>query len=179
MEGNRIALVGADDLPPGRRPIVYPGCAIIPGFVNAHAHLELTLFHGLLENLSFSDWIARLVRLKYQKCTRDALKVSAQLGAMEMLRAGITTVGEVMDVGTGWEAMLEFGLQGVAYQEVFGPAEGAAPEALRALAGESRAFTAGRKRQPSGLASRPMRHTPSQRGSMRACATTPGATDCA
>ena len=38
-----------------------------------------------------------------------------------------------MDVGTGWEAMLEFGLQGVAYQEVFGPAEAAAPEALRAL----------------------------------------------
>ena len=50
-----------------------------------------------------------------------------------MLRAGITTVGEVMDVGTGWEAMLEFGLQGVAYQEVFGPAEAAAPEALRAF----------------------------------------------
>ena len=39
--------------------------------------------------------------MKYEKCTRDALKVSAQLGVLEMLRAGITTVGEVMDVGTG------------------------------------------------------------------------------
>jgi cytosine/adenosine deaminase-related metal-dependent hydrolase len=132
-EGDRIAFVGAEDLPQAVETIVYPGCAIIPGFVNTHAHLELTLFHGLLDNLSFPDWIARLVRLKYQNCTQEALKVSAQLGVLEMLRAGITTVGEVMDVGTGWEAMLEFGLQGVAYQEVFGPAEAAAPEALRAL----------------------------------------------
>ena len=122
---------------------VYPGCAIIPGFVNAHAHLELTLFHGLLENLSFSDWIARLVRLKYQKCTRDALKVSAQLGATEMLRAGVTTVGEVMDAGTGWEAMLEVGLQGVAYQEVFGPAESTAPASPPSAAGEDRGSSQG------------------------------------
>jgi 5-methylthioadenosine/S-adenosylhomocysteine deaminase len=121
------------DLPQAAETIVYPGCAVIPGFVNTHAHLELTLFHRLLDNLSFPDWIARLVRLKYQNCTQEALKVSAQLGVLEMLRAGITTVGEVMDVGTGWEAMLEFGLQGVAYQEVFGPAEAAAPEALRGL----------------------------------------------
>jgi cytosine/adenosine deaminase-related metal-dependent hydrolase len=50
-----------------------------------------------------------------------------------MLKGGVTTVGEVMDIGTGWEAMLEFGLQGVAYQEVFGPAETTASEAMRAL----------------------------------------------
>jgi 5-methylthioadenosine/S-adenosylhomocysteine deaminase len=50
-----------------------------------------------------------------------------------MLRAGVTTVGEVMDVGTGWDAMLEFGLQGIAYQEVFGPAEESADGALSAL----------------------------------------------
>ena len=48
---------------------------------------------------------------------------SARLGAVEMLRAGVTCVGEVMDLGTSWEAMREFGLQGIAYQEVFGPAE--------------------------------------------------------
>jgi 5-methylthioadenosine/S-adenosylhomocysteine deaminase len=53
-----------------------------------------------------------------------------------MLRAGVTTVGEVMDIPTGWEAMLEFGLQGVAYQEAFGPADETAAEALRTLQGK-------------------------------------------
>jgi 5-methylthioadenosine/S-adenosylhomocysteine deaminase len=71
--------------------------------------------------------------MKYKVCTRDELKASARLAATEMLRAGVTTIGEVMDFPTGWEAMLEFGLQGVAYQEVFGPGEATAPEALRTL----------------------------------------------
>jgi aminodeoxyfutalosine deaminase len=133
VESGRIVSVSPEAIPDVVERVVYPGCAILPGFVNAHVHLELTLFHGLLDDLSFPNWIAKLVRMKYQMCTRDALKVSAQLGAIEMLRAGITTVGEVMDVETGWEAMREFGLQGVAYQEVFGPAPEIAGQALQSL----------------------------------------------
>ena len=133
VENGRIAHVGPDSSTPGPERIVYPGCAIVPGFVNAHAHLELTLFRGLLGDLTFPEWISKLVRMKYQMCTSEALKVSAQLGAIEMLRGGVTTVGEVMETGAGWEAMREFGLQGIAYQEVFGPAEGMAAEALRGL----------------------------------------------
>jgi 5-methylthioadenosine/S-adenosylhomocysteine deaminase len=38
-----------------------------------------------------------------------------------------------MDVGTGWEAVLEFGLQGIVYQEAFGPADSSAEQALREL----------------------------------------------
>ena len=133
VEGDRIASVGTGPPPPNARRATYAGCAILPGFVNAHAHLELTLFQGLLENLTFADWIARLVHIKYQRCTPDAFRVSARLGAAQMIRAGVTAVGEVMDIGTGWDAMLEFGLQGVAYQEVFGPAETMAAEAMASL----------------------------------------------
>jgi aminodeoxyfutalosine deaminase len=35
-----------------------------------------------------------------------------------------------MDLGTAWQAMREFGLQGIAYQEVFGPADTQADQAL-------------------------------------------------
>jgi len=133
VDGNRIVSVGTGEIPQGVEQVAHPGCAIIPGFVNAHAHLELTLFRDVLHDLSFPDWIRRLTRLKYDKCTREALSASARLGAIEMLQAGVTTVGEVMDIPTGWEAMLEFGLQGVAYQEVFGPAQSTAAEALRGL----------------------------------------------
>ena len=133
VEHGRIVLVGPRDEVLGLERVRYPGCVLIPGFVNTHAHLELTIFHGLLENLAFGDWIAKLVRIKYSALDRDALRASARLGALEMLHAGITTVGEVMDAGTGWEAMREFGLQGVAYQEVFGPGDDTAPESLHGL----------------------------------------------
>jgi 5-methylthioadenosine/S-adenosylhomocysteine deaminase len=143
VDNGRISKVGIAAKIPGTPRVRFPGCAIVPGFVNAHAHLELTIFRGLFENLAFTDWIQNLVRLKYQVLTREDFRISAQLGAMEMLRAGVTTVAEVMDIGTGWEAMQQFGLQGIAYQEVFGPAESAVAEAMKSLQGKIETCRAG------------------------------------
>src|SRR4051812_43535497 len=111
----------------------FPGCAIIPGFVNAHAHLELTVLRGFLEDMPFDSWIPRLTRAKYQQLSRLDLLQSARLGAIEMLRAGVTCVAEVMDLGVSWQAMREFGLRGIAYQEVFGPSEDQTEEAMADL----------------------------------------------
>jgi len=113
--------------------VLFPGCAIIPGFVNAHSHLELTMLRGFLEGLPFATWISRLTRTVLQELSRPDLLCSARLGCIEMIRAGVTCVGEVMNFGVAWEAMREAGLQGVAYQEVFGPADGQAAEALGGL----------------------------------------------
>ena len=120
----------------------FTGCALLPGFVNVHTHLELTILRGFLENLSFATWIRRLTRTKYEHLSRTDLLLSARLGAMECLLAGVTTVGEVMDIGTGWDAMTEFGLRGVAYQEVFGPSEDASGSAARGLERKLQQFRA-------------------------------------
>ncbi|PYS01721.1 MAG: hypothetical protein DMG16_11570 [Acidobacteria bacterium] len=117
----------------GRNVRTFRGCAIIPGFVNAHSHLELTILRGFLEDLRFSEWIPKLTHVKYQHLGRDEMLASARLGCVEMIRAGVTCLGEVMDLGTAWQAMREFGLQGIAFQEVFGPAETQADQALADL----------------------------------------------
>ncbi len=129
VENGRIAHSNG----PATDRVYFPGCAIIPGFVNAHTHLELTVLRGYLDDLPFQAWIPRLTRAKYQQLSREQLLVSARLGAIEMIRAGVTCLGEVMDLGTAWQAMREFGLQGVAYQEVFGPAESRCDAAIAEL----------------------------------------------
>ncbi len=131
VDGDRIVRVETS-APEG--PVEdFSGCALIPGFVNTHTHLELTVMRGFLENLPFASWIRQLTRTKYECLSRDDLEVSARLGALECLEAGVTCVGEVMDIGSGWDAMRETGLRGVAYQEVFGPGEDSAEESAADL----------------------------------------------
>src|SRR3954471_14437760 len=122
VENGRIVDIGVG-LPLTGERIHLPGCAIVPGFVNAHAHLELTILRGFLEDLEFIRWIKTVTASKRETLSRDDMLISARLGAVEALAAGVTCVGEVMDLGTSWQAMREYGLQGVAYQELFGPAD--------------------------------------------------------
>ena len=132
VERDTVAGVGPNVFANAKR-VSFPGCAIIPGFVNAHAHLELTILRGFLEDMPFDSWIPRLTRAKYQQLSRDEMLQSARLGSIEMLRAGVTCLAEVMDLGVSWQAMREFGLRGVAYQEVFGPAVSQCDEAMAGL----------------------------------------------
>ena len=104
-------------------------CALIPGLVNAHTHLELTVFRGLLEDLTFREWIVRLQGMKVAVMTPERFLDSARWGIAEGVRAGITTYADSCDSGMVLEAMRERGVRGIMYQEVFSPT--ADPNAVR------------------------------------------------
>ena len=111
----------------------YPTAALMPGFVNVHAHLELSILRGYLEGLSFWRWIRELTKTKYEVLTYDDILVSSLLGAIEAIQAGITTIADPMDLGGTLEAVLSTGLRGVLYQEVFSPRPEDADDALKKL----------------------------------------------
>src|SRR5205085_10789451 len=120
VENGRIAFVGERAKAPKGVDTELGDALLMPGLVNVHTHLELTVLRGFLEDLDFARWIMRLNAVKRAVLDRDRLMDSARLGIMEGLRGGITTYADTCDTGVAFDALLEAGVRGIMYQEVFG-----------------------------------------------------------
>jgi cytosine/adenosine deaminase-related metal-dependent hydrolase len=97
----------------------HEGCVIVPGFVNAHSHIEYAVYAGFGDGLPFVPWIGIHVRRKQALDDVDMLAI-ATVGAHECLRSGITTIGDCSFSGAAATAAASTGLRAIAYLEVFG-----------------------------------------------------------
>ncbi len=133
VENGKIVYVGpASDAPVGQA-VELGDALILPGLVNAHTHLELTVMRGFLEDLSFVDWIGKLRRGRNEVLTAESLLDSARMGINEGIRAGVTCYADTCSTGIVMQAMREAGVRGIMYQEVFAPAPEGADAALADL----------------------------------------------
>jgi 5-methylthioadenosine/S-adenosylhomocysteine deaminase len=118
IEDGRIAAVGAaEELGEGTR---YDDAVIVPGFVNAHSHLEYAVYGGFGDGLGdFAEWITLHIQRKARIDWAAYVDV-AKFGAAQCLASGITTVGDCSYSGAAAFACAELGLRGTVYLEVFG-----------------------------------------------------------
>jgi cytosine/adenosine deaminase-related metal-dependent hydrolase len=106
---------------------------IIPGLVNAHAHLELTGLAGQLANLgSFSSWIRGLVAAR-SALGLDDVRAALGSGARQALAGGTTLLADVSSLGVSQEVLELETLGKVVFEEVIGFRPELAPQALASL----------------------------------------------
>jgi 5-methylthioadenosine/S-adenosylhomocysteine deaminase len=148
IEGNKIAAVGAAAEITARFPQAavtdFGASVVLPGLVNAHSHLELTVMRGFLEREEhdFFAWLRKLTIARMAMAVDD-LSVSAACGAIEAVRAGITCVGDSSSMATQtMQAIREIGLRGIVYQESFGPDPNVAEQSVANLRRELEAMRA-------------------------------------
>jgi cytosine/adenosine deaminase-related metal-dependent hydrolase len=122
FEDGRITAVGTRaELGSGDH---FGDAVIVPGFVDAHSHLEYSSYAGFGDGLSFPAWIGLHVERKRRLGQAD-ISALARAGAAACLRSGITTVGDCSFSGAAAGACAELGLRAIVYLEVFG-ADGSA-----------------------------------------------------
>ena len=122
VSGDKISGVGR--VPEGfnaDRVIDGTGKMLIPGLVNAHTHVYMTLFRNSADDLDFTDWLFGRILPIEDKLTYDDFYYGTLLGYMEMLATGTTTsldMGIAIDAApnaqqkSGIRAVLSRGLTG-------------------------------------------------------------------
>jgi len=102
----RIAALG-DGVTTGlARVIDARGCAVVPGFVQAHVHLCQTLMRGMADDLALLDWLRNRIWPLEAAHDERTLAASAELGLVEAMLGGTTTL---LDMGTvhGHDAVMD------------------------------------------------------------------------
>jgi 5-methylthioadenosine/S-adenosylhomocysteine deaminase len=99
IAGDTIQVVAAlDDLPRGltaRRTIHADGKVLIPGLINGHSHIAMTLFRGFVEDLVLHEWLERVWQYELTQLTEDAVRAGSKLAFAEMIRSGVTCVHDM------------------------------------------------------------------------------------
>ena len=96
------------------------GKIILPGFVNAHSHLELTGFRGKIEKgLPFTDWARKVVSIR-KDITENEIATAIKDGLNELISSGVTTAGDFSQTGITAKILNERGLRGTVFLEFSG-----------------------------------------------------------
>lgn len=78
-----------------KETVTCPDHVIIPGLVNAHTHVPMTLLRGLNDDLRLDVWLGYLMPVERKFVTPDFVRLGTRLACAEMIRSGITAFADM------------------------------------------------------------------------------------
>ena len=107
VAGGRIEALGAGlPVPPQAEVLDGSDRLLLPGLVNAHYHSHDVLCRGLFEELPLDMWLLYSSAMGAARSVEE-LRVRTLLGAVENLRAGVTTVQDMVALAPCDEASVQ------------------------------------------------------------------------
>ncbi len=97
VQGDSIAAIGPDAAAlEARETIDCGGRVVMPGLVNAHTHVPMTLLRGLADDLRLDVWLMGYMMPVEREFVNPAfVRLGTQLGCAEMIRSGITCFADM------------------------------------------------------------------------------------
>jgi 5-methylthioadenosine/S-adenosylhomocysteine deaminase len=71
------------------------GKLAMPGLINCHTHLAMTLFRGLAEDKTLEKWLSDTIWPLEAKLTSKDVYAGALLGCLEMVKNGVTCFADM------------------------------------------------------------------------------------
>lgn len=115
IKNGRIAFVGtADQVDPNQVSEHLVGQVLMPGLVNSHMHLPMTLMRGVADDLPLMTWLQdHIWPLEGKLVSAEFCHDGARLGLAESLRGGVTCINDMYFHPQATAAALdEFGMRG-------------------------------------------------------------------
>lgn len=68
------------------------GKAVVPGLINTHTHVPMSLFRGIADDLDLNEWLTKYIfPAEAKNVNEEFVRVGTRLGLAEMIRGGTTT----------------------------------------------------------------------------------------
>lgn len=75
-----------------RRTINAVGKVVIPGLINTHTHVPMTLFRGIADDMDLKEWLTKFIfPAEAKNVDEPFVRAGTRLGLAEMIRGGTTT----------------------------------------------------------------------------------------
>ena len=72
------------------------GKLVLPGFINGHTHVPMTLFRGLHDDVTLDDWLRKYIfPAEAKNVTEEFVRWGTRLAAAEQIRSGVTTFADM------------------------------------------------------------------------------------
>ncbi len=98
IDGNRIIEIGKN-LDKSGEVIDGKNRAILPGFINTHTHLAMTLFRGYADDMQLQAWLQDRIWPVEAKLNREYCYTGTLLGMLEFIKSGTTTFHDMYFFG--------------------------------------------------------------------------------
>jgi 5-methylthioadenosine/S-adenosylhomocysteine deaminase len=100
IEGDRIAKIGKGIKERAEKTIDAAGKIVIPGLVNAHTHLPMTLLRNYAEGKPLEMWLKEDIWPAEAKMTEDDMYLGGYMGIAECLLSGTTCAADMYFFGS-------------------------------------------------------------------------------
>jgi len=95
IKGNKIEKIGKNIDFIADKTIDATGRVVMPGLINTHSHIPMSIFRETLDGYNLQDWLEKKIWPMEDKLTKEDVYYASLLSCIEMIKTGTTTINDM------------------------------------------------------------------------------------